>query len=130
MAGLKACATGDAHGKAGLTACATGACVSPGRVPVPQPVRAARVRSEAAENRFEERQHGADAAGANHEIPQWLEFLPAGGVRGMPKPASDIVVRPCAARDRSPPIEVAVRAPVARFERRRRPPRRPKYRLP
>ena len=84
---------------------------------------------ELAQDRLENGQHHADALCADDQVPQRFELLPARCVRHVAKAGANAVVRASAAENRSPSIEVAIRAMIPGFERISRHARRTEDRM-
>src|SRR5215208_6896218 len=89
-----------------------------------------RVRAETLQNAFQQRQHMRHPLRANDPVPQRLELLPAAGVGDMPQALGPAIPGPGAADDRTPAVELAVCAPVARLQRLGRHLRRAEDRAP
>src|SRR5215203_1099029 len=86
--------------------------------------------AELAEDCFEHGQQRAGAPGANHHIPERLELLPSRRISEVAQAGDEVAVCRCAARDRTPPVKLAVRPSVAMLELRAGHPCGLKHRMP
>src|SRR5262245_35456833 len=80
--------------------------------------------AEAGQDCFQRRQHTSSAFGANDPVPERLELLPAPRVTYVAHSPEEAVFGPCALKDRSPAIEIAIGAPITGLQDLRRHPGR------